>query len=75
MPKSSKNVSTLKVRDRAGGGNGGEGGTCPPPALFVQNKRKNCFPKIFSYIHGREKRRYNCSWKDAIIIVIVKAIK
>jgi len=51
------------------------GETCPPPAFFVQNKRKKCFPKIFSYIHGREKRRYNCSWKDEIIIVIVKAIK
>lgn len=38
-------------------------------------KEKKCFPKIFSYIHGREKRRYNCSWKYAIIIVIVKAIK
>ena len=26
IPKRSKTVSTLKVRDRAGGGNGGEGG-------------------------------------------------
>ena len=54
-----------------GGGGGGAPRTCPPPASFVRYERKKkCFP-----IHGREKRRYNCSWRYAITIVIVKAIK
>ena len=45
------------------------------PHYLCRIKEKTVFQKFLSYIHGREKRRYNCSWKDAIIIVIVKAIK
>ena len=34
IPKSPKNVSTLKVRDRAGGGSGGEGGNLPSSRIL-----------------------------------------
>ena len=34
IPKRSKTVSTLKVRDRAGGGNGGEGGNLPSSRIL-----------------------------------------
>ena len=45
------------------------------PHYLCRIKEKTVFQKFLVTFMVEKKRRYNCSWKDAIIIVIVKAIK